>query len=334
MRSATAADLRRVLQYAESTVEVGDFGAVGPVVLRGLAELVGADVAILQEIDLSAGPRMVAVGWPAERLTLRHAAQYAPLVSSHPLVQKCSVLSVEQALAAAPLRVSDLLSRREWRANPVFQQSECCLEDEMRLIVGARGPLRRGIWLGRDGKPFTDRERDLLTLASRHVAFAIRRARRHRHQGLQILPGPAWVLLQPPAPATPNRPAPGPAAQPAGSGSAGSVPGSGSAGSGSVPGSGWPVGSGSSGSRSVPGSGPLSGRELQVLGLVARGLTDAQLARRLEISPRTAGKHLERVYAKLAVPNRAAAVAWWASRPAGASPGDDVASRVMSSQAG
>ena len=56
----------------------------------------------------------------------------------------------------------------------------------------------------------------------------------------------------------------------------------------------------------------LSGREQQVLRLVAEGLTDAQVARRLGLSPRTVSKHLERTYARLGVPNRAAAVTRWA----------------------
>jgi DNA-binding CsgD family transcriptional regulator len=53
----------------------------------------------------------------------------------------------------------------------------------------------------------------------------------------------------------------------------------------------------------------LSAREREVLRLVAEGLTDAQVARRLRLSPRTVSKHLQRSYARLGVPNRAAAVA-------------------------
>jgi DNA-binding CsgD family transcriptional regulator len=53
----------------------------------------------------------------------------------------------------------------------------------------------------------------------------------------------------------------------------------------------------------------LSARELEVLRLVAGGLTDAQVAARLRLSPRTVSKHLQRSYARLGVPNRAAAVA-------------------------
>lgn len=52
----------------------------------------------------------------------------------------------------------------------------------------------------------------------------------------------------------------------------------------------------------------LSGRERQVLALVAQGLTDVQVARRLQLSPATVSRHLHRIYVRLELPNRAAAV--------------------------
>jgi predicted ATPase/DNA-binding NarL/FixJ family response regulator len=51
----------------------------------------------------------------------------------------------------------------------------------------------------------------------------------------------------------------------------------------------------------------LSERELEVLRLVAQGLTDPQVASRLYISPRTVNRHLGSIYRKLGVPSRAAA---------------------------
>jgi DNA-binding CsgD family transcriptional regulator len=51
----------------------------------------------------------------------------------------------------------------------------------------------------------------------------------------------------------------------------------------------------------------LSDREVEVLRLVAEGLTDGQVARELHISPRTVGRHLGSIYRKLGVPSRAAA---------------------------
>ncbi len=58
----------------------------------------------------------------------------------------------------------------------------------------------------------------------------------------------------------------------------------------------------------------LTGRELQVLGALARGLRNAEIADRLGLSPRTVEKHLERIYGKLGVESRTAALAAWAER--------------------
>jgi len=52
----------------------------------------------------------------------------------------------------------------------------------------------------------------------------------------------------------------------------------------------------------------LSAREVEVLRLVADGLTNAQVAERLFLSPHTINAHLTTIYAKLAVPSRAAAI--------------------------
>jgi DNA-binding CsgD family transcriptional regulator len=53
----------------------------------------------------------------------------------------------------------------------------------------------------------------------------------------------------------------------------------------------------------------LSRRELEVLRKAARGLTDAEIADALYVSPRTVNGHLQRVYRKLGVTNRTAAIA-------------------------
>ena len=46
---------------------------------------------------------------------------------------------------------------------------------------------------------------------------------------------------------------------------------------------------------------------MEVLRLVAQGLTDAQLARQLVISPRTVNWYLTSIYSKLQVSSRSAA---------------------------
>jgi len=51
----------------------------------------------------------------------------------------------------------------------------------------------------------------------------------------------------------------------------------------------------------------LTGREIEVLRLVARGLSDAQVAEALVISPRTVNAHLRSIYSKLNITSRNAA---------------------------
>ena len=51
----------------------------------------------------------------------------------------------------------------------------------------------------------------------------------------------------------------------------------------------------------------LTAREVEVLRLVARGLSNKDIARRLVISPKTVGNHVEHIYTKIGTSNRAGA---------------------------
>ncbi len=51
----------------------------------------------------------------------------------------------------------------------------------------------------------------------------------------------------------------------------------------------------------------LTAREVEVLRLVAQGLTDAQVAEQLVISPSTVNTHLKSIYGKIQVSSRSAA---------------------------
>ncbi|MCH6229417.1 alpha/beta fold hydrolase [Microbacterium sp. CFH 31415] len=63
------------------------------------------------------------------------------------------------------------------------------------------------------------------------------------------------------------------------------------------------------------GEGPISDRERQVLVLVARGRTDAQIADELFLSVHTIHRHVANARQKLGVSSRAAAAAWVTAHP-------------------
>ena len=58
---------------------------------------------------------------------------------------------------------------------------------------------------------------------------------------------------------------------------------------------------------------PLTAREFEVARLVAEGLTNAEIAERLTIAPKTASAHIEHILAKLGVTRRAEIAAWAAN---------------------
>jgi DNA-binding CsgD family transcriptional regulator len=51
----------------------------------------------------------------------------------------------------------------------------------------------------------------------------------------------------------------------------------------------------------------LTQREIEVLRLLARGLSNKEIAQRLVISPKTVGNHVEHIYTKIDATNRAGA---------------------------
>jgi DNA-binding NarL/FixJ family response regulator len=57
----------------------------------------------------------------------------------------------------------------------------------------------------------------------------------------------------------------------------------------------------------LAGPAGLTAREVEVLILLARGLSNKQIAERLVTTPKTAGNHVEHIYAKIDASSRAAA---------------------------
>ena len=65
---------------------------------------------------------------------------------------------------------------------------------------------------------------------------------------------------------------------------------------------------------------PLSSREFEVARLVARGMTNAEIAGELFVSPKTVSAHVEHILAKLGVGRRAEIAAWTSAIAAPAQP--------------
>ena len=65
---------------------------------------------------------------------------------------------------------------------------------------------------------------------------------------------------------------------------------------------------------SIPGisSAPgLSSREAEIMTLIAEGHSNGEIAHALTVAEKTVKNHVNRIYAKLGVGNRGAAIAYW-----------------------
>lgn len=65
----------------------------------------------------------------------------------------------------------------------------------------------------------------------------------------------------------------------------------------------------------------LSAREAEVMGLIAEGQTNGEIATALFLAEKTVKNHVRRIYAKLGVGARPAAIELWLSNGDGESPG-------------
>jgi DNA-binding CsgD family transcriptional regulator len=58
----------------------------------------------------------------------------------------------------------------------------------------------------------------------------------------------------------------------------------------------------------------LSAREVEVMSLIAEGQTNGEIATRLFLAEKTVKNHVRRIYSKLGVGSRSAAIAYWRER--------------------
>lgn len=61
----------------------------------------------------------------------------------------------------------------------------------------------------------------------------------------------------------------------------------------------------------------LSSREAQIMALIAAGHSNGQIAERLVLAEKTVKNHVNRIYAKLGVGSRPAAISRWALAASG-----------------
>lgn len=262
-----SSELRAVLDFTERLLAITDATAV-PSILEGVASLVGADSSTLMRINLRTGQEE-AVLWPAARADSAVLKQYAAVSRMHPLRPSLAVQARAGVRRPAPIRISDVLTRRQWRASALYAASHRGIDDQMCVLLAARQHTIQLVVVSRHHGFFTRRQVALLAAAQGHLAAAVQRIGQQRLPALQVAPTVRRVLV--------------PMAIPREADVAASCLHDGSAG--------------------LP-----TGRQRQILALVAQGLTDAQIGRRLGLSSATVSKHLTRSYARLGVPNRAAAV--------------------------
>jgi DNA-binding CsgD family transcriptional regulator len=236
--------VRRAVTVVADVADLDHPAAFAGVAMPGLARLIGCDLATFTEID---PPKQIRyMDYPERALSPASYEAFSEFLHQHPLINH-----YETARDGVALRMSDVVSRAEFRRLDIYQHAYRPRPTEYLLAVQlpGPGPGTKAFALNRARRDFTETDRDLLNLVRGPLAEGLRRAAaRHRaHRALASSPEQRLAAL--------------------------------------------------------------TEREVQVLELVAAGRTNVAIAHTLEVSPRTVAKHLERIYRKLGVGNRAAAVA-------------------------
>jgi predicted ATPase/DNA-binding CsgD family transcriptional regulator len=78
----------------------------------------------------------------------------------------------------------------------------------------------------------------------------------------------------------------------------------------------------------TPATGPLTGREVEIAQLVANGLSNKEIARRMAISKRTVDAHVDHIFAKLGISSRVQLTLWLRDRVPRGRPGHQRGHRI------
>jgi DNA-binding CsgD family transcriptional regulator len=341
MGRLSASDLRAILDFTLELRSFADIASYRAGVLSGLLRLVPADVAGYNEVDRDRGTTVV-VSSPAGAFFDGVEERFASVVHQHPIVARA------QAGDRATYKISDFLSERQYHRLELYQDMYRHIDAEDQIAFGLPGEQVVGLALNRPRRSFTERDRELLEVLRPHVADAHARVKdRALARDLLAALGTALEAAGAAAVVIGQDGRIGYATE-AGAELLSSQLGTTGAGLPPVV-SDWLARGGSEGPnealvieheagglviRLLPspagrterllllerklGKLPsteslhrlgLTRRQAEVLRLVAAGETNGQIARELFVSPLTVRKHLEHIYARLAVSTRTAAAA-------------------------
>ena len=326
------ADLTAVLDFAGTARSFPDLPAFREGVLPGLGALVPCDLVGYNEVDTTGGESTVLLDRP-ENMLDGVEDTLARLAHQHPLILRQA--SGRNATAA----ISDFLTQAEFHRLELYEEIYRRLGAEDQMAFGLPGDVVIGVAFNRDRRNFSDRDRAVLEAVRPHMADAYRQTRARERAAALVTALTTGVERAGGAVVALTRQGAiddaGPAARHllAAYGGPGLPP---------APVQRWLAGdpaaaplelAGAGGLLSITHfcqgdttillleerrSGPdpmrlralgLTRREAEVLGLVAMGRDNRQIADTLVVSPATVRKHLERIYTKLGVHTRTEAAA-------------------------
>jgi DNA-binding CsgD family transcriptional regulator len=339
----TNAQLRRALIATGELVELRDLSDYPARAVELLQSLIPCDITSYNAVDPSGGDAAVLAD-PAETLFAGGDELFASLAHENPLVSHYARTGDGSAL-----RISDFMTRGQLHGTDLYDQVYHRIEVEYQLAITLPSPRRAlgrpgeivGLTLSRGRRDFSDAERALLGFVRPHFAATLERlhelalsratgeggAGQHwllltdRDGGVAWANAPAIEGLEvavggPPPAAIAHWVAEERARTPGVSLGPRTLRLGGVRVRASFAPEAYPGLDAVSLRPIATAPGPadltrldLTPRQAEVMALVLEGLTSAQVAQALVLSPRTVEKHLEAIYARLGVENRAQAVA-------------------------
>src|SRR5215207_370922 len=327
MPALTSSDAEQLLRFVSEAESVGGDAPFTSELLGEFGRVVPADVVAYNELDRVRRRNLLLVGWPDDD----DDDDYEPSDEDWELQLEHPVCLRHQQGFFEALKVSDFFTQRELRRTRLYDRRYRPWGIEYEMCVAIPSPLwhtKTFLFLRTGSRDFTERDRLVLDLLQPHVARLWRAARTRRllsaalaeldrdgHSGrgvillgrggeIEFASSPTQRLLREFFPAAAGGRLPTALAE-------------------------WLESDGAGplirrcGTRRLTverADGALlleerhehvqlTAREREVLAWVARGKTNAEIARQLWLAPSTVRKHLENVYAKLGVTTRTAAVA-------------------------